>query len=193
MLKYVALCLSAMLVPVCASATVVQQAITATVSGGSTVDTLGIFAKAGTSLAGKPLTIFFQYNTALFPTSLNCGTSCSYYNSTRNNPNVPGSVLITAQIGNVRPVYAPLLNGQVQFQNANPSYPANYVGISSDAAYTGYLGVSVVVGYKNPSSLGASLAPQNPYTTSEGNDDITFYTSKGSYETISFTPTKIVQ
>ena len=193
-MKLVGMSLAAVAVIFClpsqSHAALVQQSLTGVVSGGDTTDTYGIFGTAGANLAGQKITIYFQYNSAQFKAALNCGTNCTYYN-TSANANLAGSVLLVASIG-TQVVYAPSSIGQVEFQNSTAEYPANFLSLGSDGALAGTSGATTAISYTSGSALGDELAPKNKAVLNnhDSPDIVTFYTANGNYETIEFYLTK---
>ncbi len=178
---------SACLHPVSAMAAHITQFVGGTVSGNATTDPFGIFGPAGADLNGKPIQVYFSYETVDFNTSGGCsappGSTCDLHftripkdsqtgNLTRQG--TPQSVLIQIQINGVGRSFAPFQQGSVYFFNT-PGYPGEFQ-VTSDGARGGPgQSASISLFYAQTTAFGSRLSPDNnPVNLSYSPSSFTF-------------------
>ena len=158
---------------VSARAATITQHIAGTISGPSTVDTMGYFAPAGTDLNGKPFQVYFQYRTNDFieqsytvPAGSYPGSTCDihvskapdYRSGSISDVATPGSVLISLEVNGVRRSFAPFTQGKIYLFNSPRSL--GELQIDSDFDLAGPT-IQVQLFYEYPTSFGGELSPTN--------------------------------
>ncbi len=178
---------SACLHPVPATAARITQFVSGTVSGSDTTDPFGIFGPAGADLNGKPIQVYFSYETVDFNSSGGCsappGSTCDLHftrtpkgSQTGNlmRQGTPQSVLIQIQVNGVGRSFAPFEQATVYFFNT-PGSPGVFQ-VTSDSARGGpgqYASISL--SYAGTTAFGSRLSPDNnPVNPSYGPSNFTF-------------------
>ncbi len=91
----------------------------------ATTDTAGLFGPAGANLAGASISVSYSYNAASFSNpGSSCGTNCTYYGTTNNQPGNSVSVTVNGVTKGLGSTTAS--ETEVTFQNSFPGYSANW-------------------------------------------------------------------
>lgn len=162
-----------------AEATTVAENLVGKITGSNTVDTIGLFAPAGTDLTGQTIAIYFKYTTEDFVTQKAGRSGFTSYNS-QGGSNVPGSVLITVTVNGKRQVYAPAYEGVVFVQSAMP-----YGFVVDSDVFSGYgsglTGAQLYVQLLGAATFGSPFSPANQPVLNKVVDNVLFYTPTAGY------------
>ena len=210
-----ALCLSLFGGTSAASAALVTQVVSTTISP-QTIDTLGLFGPKGGDLSGKPMNIRFQYKTENFdlpPATCNPPTpvaeklaptsssakrfsttqlSCLYYSSAGLSDGLGSltlvdSILIVVDVDGVVASFVSAAQGGLEIDN-EVSPPNLFLDVNIQPA-PGFPLCYVNIAYQKPIKFGGALYPPNNYPVLGVIDNIGLHPALGDAlsESISFT------
>jgi uncharacterized protein (TIGR03437 family) len=133
-----------------------------------TIDTLGLFGSAGADLAGDSISISYSYNTTDFSGPASCGTNCTTWYATKNQPE--NSISLT--INGITKTFSS--GTSLEFQNSFPGQNANFFAQVAQADGTS---LSLVLFTSNSVAFGEPIQGITP------NQSITFLTGCTSTST----------
>lgn len=155
------------------AATAIREAESGTITGASTIDTLGLFGPAGASLAGKAVTIYMKYVPGDFPAPIECrNNACT---DTHTLIPTSGATVISIAVDGKRIISTSSQYGQVLFSQLPQNY--FYIYTNTTDFGIGYAGVRVGTAFTAPVTFGSPLSPENPPVLGTNIDQIEFFTA----------------